>query len=153
MAKRKMFKTINLSKFEAMGSTGGWNPIADFFKQQAGMKSAYIDKVRVSFILEGDDGVVADEQMGYLWAVSTQDTLSATDANNSQYIIGASASRGGGGVITIPVNRSVRDNSFDANSGFNALRLHCRMTDTGSEAYNLTMVIETWGRWHQVQSA
>ena len=153
MAKRKMFKTIDLAKFENLGTAGGWNPLADLLKQQAGMKSAYVDKLRISFILEGDSSGSTDKHLGYMFAVSTRDTMSAVDADNSQYIVGCSASRGGGGVVTIPVNRTIRDNSFDATSGTNALRLHCRMTDTGSESYNVTMIIETWGRWHQVVSA
>jgi len=148
MAKRQMFKTISVSKFEDMGSSGDWNPLGVFLKQQNAFKSAYVDKVRISFILEGDDGVVADEQMGYLFAVTTKQTLSATDLDNSGYFVGASASRGGGGVVTIPINRRIVDNDFEEASGQNALSLQVRMTDTGSETYNLTMIIETWGRWH-----
>ena len=148
-----MFRTVDLTKIENLGATGGWNPLCDFLKLQAGMKSAYIDKIRVSFIVEGDASGPTEKNLGFLFAVSNRDTMSAVDADNSQYIIGASASRGGGGVVTIPVKRSIKDNSFDATSGINALRLHCRMTDDGTATYNITMVIETWGKWQQVVAA
>ena len=150
-----MYKTLNTALFEDMGATGGWKAIVDLAKQQASMGAAYIDKIRISFILEGDSSDSTSKQLGYLFMVSNKETLSATDANNAPYIIGASASRGGGGSVTIPVKRVIRDNDFDESSGQNKLRLFCRMTDTGDgeeNEYNITMVIETWGRWHQVNA-
>jgi len=151
MARRKMYKTLNTALFEDLGDTGGWSALVDFAKQQASLGAAYIDKVRISFILEGDSGTTS-RNLGYLFMVSNKETLSATDANNTPYIIGASASRGGGGSVTIPIKRVIRDNDFDENSGQNKLRLFARMTDTGSEDYSITCLIETWGRWHQVNA-
>ena len=150
---RKMFKTIDLNKFENMGSAGAWAPLATFYKQQPAMKSAYIDKVRLSFILEGDSSGSTSKQLGYLFAVANKDTLSSTDSDNTGYIVSSAASRGGGGTVTLNIKRSIKSNEFEDDSGFNALRLFCRMTDTGSESYNVTMIIETWGRWHQVQAS
>ena len=151
MARSKMFKTIDLCKYENLGSSGGWNDIATVYKQQPAFKSAYIDKIRISFILEGDATAGAtSEQLGYLWVVSNASTLSGTDADNTGYILSAAATRGGGGSVTLPVKRRIVDNTFEDDSGQNALRVFCRMTDTGSENYDITMVIETWGRWHQV---
>ena len=151
MARRKMYKTLNTANFEDMGDTGGWKAIIDLAKQQASMGAAYIDKIRISFILEGDSGTTS-KNLGYLFMVSNKETLSSTDANNTPYIVGIGASRGGGGSLTIPVKRVIRDNDFDENSGQNKLRLFARMTDTGSTEYGITMLIETWGRWHQVNA-
>jgi len=78
--------------------------------------------------------------------------MSVTDASNSGYIIAASASDGGGGVVTLPIKRRIVDNDFDASSGDNAIMLHARCTDTGDNTYSITMIIETWGRWHAVNS-
>ena len=153
MAKKKMFKTISTAKFENMGATGAWSPIAYFEKQQKSFTSAYIDKVRVSFILEGDESESTSKQVGFLWATSTATSLSSTDSDNTGLIISASASRGGGGVVTLPINRRIVDNSFDSDSGNNAVSLQCRMTDTGTDTYAITMIIETWGRWHKVSTA
>ena len=153
MAKRALFKQLAIAKFESMGSAGSWLKIMEFEKQQDSMTSAYVDKVRVSFILEGDDGVAAEEQLGYLWCVATKNGLSGTDADNTPYIISASASRGGGGVVTLDIKRRIRDNQFDESTGFGKLGLYARMTDTGSETYNITMITETWGRWHSVTPA
>ena len=147
MAKKRMFKTLSITKLENLGATGGWASVGVFQKQQAMFKSAYVDKVKISFILEGDTSGSSSKQLGYLWAVSTKQSLSATDADNSGYIVGASASRGGGGVVTIPIQRRIVDNDFEDTSGQNALALFCRMTDTGSEDYSITMVIETYGRF------
>jgi len=152
MAKRRsMFKTISTTKLENLGATGGWNTVASLEKQQASFKSAYIDKVRVSYIVEGDSAGAFNANFGTLWVVTTSGTiLSATDADNTGLILTASASRQGGGVITLPVKRRIVDNDFDTNSGENALSIQCRATDIGSASVNITMVIETWGRWHRV---
>jgi len=145
-----MFKSLALAKFENLGDAGGWQPLCKIDKQQGQMTAAWVDKVRISFILEGDTGGTSSEKLGYLFAVTNKATLSGTDSDNSPYIISASASRGGGGVVTLPVKRRVMDNDFDETTGFGALQVHVRATDTGSETPALTMVIETWGRWHQV---
>ena len=153
MARRKkgMFKVLSTARYESLGNAGSWNELVDFQKMQDGFASAYIDKVRISFILEGDASGSTSSQIGYLWAVSNRDTMSGTDSSNTGYIIGCGASRGGGGVVTIPVKRVIRDNDFDASSGENALRLHVRCTDIGTTTFAITMLIETWGRWHAVE--
>jgi len=149
MAKRKLFKVTSTARYEDMGSDGSWNPLVDFQKQQDAFASAYIDKVRISYILEGDTGN-STSQWGVLFAVSNRDSMSATDSSNTGYVLASGASRGGGGVVTLNVDRSIRDNDFDASSGQNALRLHARCTDIGTTTFAITVIIETWGRWHAV---
>jgi len=148
--KRTMFKQLATAKLENMGDTGGWKKILEFSKQQDSFTSSYVDKVRVSFILEGDASLSTDAALGYLWCVSNKDGLSGTDADNTPYIVSASASRGGGGIVTLDIKRSIRDNAFDESTGFGKLALYARMTDTGTESYDITMITETWGRWHSV---
>ena len=146
-----MFKTISTTKLENLGATGAWNPVATFLKQQNAFKSAYVDKVRISYIIEGDSAGAFNAHFGTLWAVTTKGTaLSATDADNTGLILGGSAGRGGGSIVTIPIKRRIVDNDFEEESGQNALSLQCRATDIGSSSVNLTMIIETWGRWHKV---
>ena len=153
MARRRrskgMFKQLNVCKFEALGATGGWNSIGYFEKLQESMKGAYIDKVRISFILEGDAAGQTNEAKGYLWATSNKQVLSGTDALNSDYIISGSASGNtGGGVVTLPIKRLIEVNSTEENSSQGRIWVHVRGTDTGSENANLTMIVESWGRWH-----
>jgi len=150
--KKRMFKKTSLTKFEAMPDTGAWTNIAKFEKQQDGFTAAYIDKVRISYIIEGDSDGPTSYNLGALWVVSNKYTLDATDANNSEYIIGSAAGRGAGTTVTIPVKRLIRDNDVDETSGDNALMLQARLTDFDSNQYDLTMVIETWGRWHTTVS-
>ena len=149
MARRTMFKQLNVTKFENLGSAGAWNSIGYFEKTQESMKSAYVDKLRISFILEGDTGGSNSEARGYLWATSNKSTLSATDADNSDYIISASASGvKGGGVVSLPVKRQILVNANEENSGQGRVYVFVRSTDTGEETPSVTMVVESWGRWH-----
>ena len=152
MARRraKMYKQTTIAKYEELGTGGSWNNIALLRKQEAAFTSAYIDKIRISYILEGDTGFTDADKAGVLWVVSNKETLSGTDASNSGYLISSSAGRLQNGVVTLPVGRRVTDNDFDSNSGHNALMIHARTTDTGEENPALTMVIEVWGRWHDL---
>ena len=145
---RALFKQTALTGIEDMGNAGSWKPILKLEKQQGQMTSCYVDKIRISFILEGDSAS-GGENLGFLFAVSNKETLSATDANNSEYVVSAGASRGGGGVVTLPVKRRIVFNDYDQESGENALNLQARMTDTGSNSYDVTFIVEVWGRWHQ----
>ena len=153
MARKRMFKQIGLTKLEALGSAGSWAPIAKLVKSQDQLTSAYVDSVRISFILEGDTSGSTDKQLGYLFCATTKGTLSGTDSSNTPYIISGSASRGGGGVVTLPIKRRIVDNDYDDNSGQGAVSIQCRMTDTGTESYDITMIVEAFGRWHDVETA
>ena len=159
MARRKMFKQIALFKTENIGHTGGIVEIARFFKQQGQMSSAYIDKVRISWISDvTDTNWSADSEnspplaknLGLLFFVCTNNT-----GPDSEDIVGASASRGNGGVVTIEVKRRIVDNDFDENSGVGALSLLVSATNPDLAAGDITLnsVVEVWGRWHDVVSA
>ena len=153
MAKKKMFKQTNLTKYEDLGSGGSWNPLFILRKAQDSLVSCYIDKVRISFILEGDTSGSDSNNLGYLFVCTNKEALSGTDLDNKNYIISSGASRGGGGVVTLDVKRRIVDNDFDEDSGNHALGVQVRCTDTGSTEYALTMVVEVWGRWHRIDNA
>ena len=147
-----MFKQISLVKTEDIGSAGSWFRIAQLEKQQAGFTSAYIDKVRISFILDDIAGTGVNViPFGYLFTASTSDAGPST----SEYLISASASgNSGGGVVTLPIDRRVVDNTPDAESGEAAISLYVEATDATLTAdVELRMVIEVWGRWHTVINA
>ena len=150
---KKMFKQTNLTKYEDLGDAGSWNPLFTLKKAQDSLTSCYIDKVRISFILEGDTSGLDDNNLGYLFVVTNKETLSGTDLDNKNYIVSSSASRGGGGVVTLDVKRRIVDNTFDEDSGNHCLGVQCRMTDTGITDYAITLVAEVWGRWHRIDNA
>ena len=148
-SRRKMFKQLNATKFENLGATGSWNSIGYFEKLQDSMKSAYVDYVKISFILEGDSGGQDEESRGYLWCASNKTTLSSTDSDNTEYIIsGAAAGNTGGGEITLPIKRTITFNQDSQVSSDGRVYVHVRATDTGSENLSITMIVESYGRMH-----
>ena len=146
---RRMFKQLNATKFENLGSAGSWNSVGYFEKLQDSMKSAYVDYVKISFILEGDSGGQDEESRGYLWCASNKSTLSATDSANSEFIIsGNAAGNTGGGVITLPIKRTIERNAEANVGGEGRVYVHVRATDTGAENLSITMIVESYGKMH-----
>ena len=149
MTKRKNFKQLNVAKYEALGSTGGWSSIGYFEKVQGAQSSAWVDSVKISYILEGDNAGNDQENRGYLWCASNDNVLSGTDEDNSDHIITGSASgSAGGGIARMSIKRRILENSNTTESSTGRVYLHVRCTDTGSDTPNLTMILESWGRWH-----
>ena len=119
------------------------------------MRSAYIDKVRISWVLGSDEG--GDNQGNGALFVASHDVAldSSTPANNDGQIIAASATRGAGGVNTLDIKRRITTyydgtdvdirNLLEGTSGA-PIYLHVRRPNTG-QAASLYLVIETWGRW------
>jgi len=144
-----MYKQLNIAQVEALGSAGSWNSFAKLLKQQAGMSSAYIDKVKLSWILE--DVEPSPSSLGVLFACSTKETMSNTEAENDGTVISARAGLATAGTVTLDIRRRITDNDFDENSGENALMLHCKPTNA-TESFSVTLIIETWGRWHTTEA-
>jgi len=144
-----MYKQLNIAHVEALGSAGSWNSFAKLLKQQAGMSSAYIDKVKLSWILE--DVEPSPSSLGVLFACSTKETMSNTEAENDGTVISARAGLATAGTVTLDIRRRITDNDFDENSGENALMLHCKPTNA-TESLSVTLIIETWGRWHTTEA-
>ena len=145
-----MFKTISNVHAETINDSD-WSSIAVIDKQNDSFQSCYVDKVRISWIINQEE---TEPHVGFLFAASTDSDLDSTvPANNDGRIISASASRGGAGVVTLDVKRRVMSNTLGT-EGLGALPpiyLHVRSAEIG-ETTSAYLVIETWGRWHAVTS-
>ena len=157
--KSKMFKQISNVHVETVVDED-WSSFLKLEKQDPSMKSAYIDKVRISWVIDSDE--TGDAQGNGILFVASHDTAldSTTPANNDGNIIAASASRGGGGVITLDIKRRITTNYDGASSDTLVLLegmsgapiyLHAYKSDTNQDA-NYYLVIETWGRWFSAES-
>ena len=158
MARRrsKMYKQISNVHIETINDSD-WSSFLVFQKQDDSMTSAYIDKVRISWVIDSDEGADA-AGAGFLFAASTDKALESSDTeadDNSGRIIAASGTRGGGGTVTLPINRRITMNydgtstaiieMLESTSGA-PIYLHTYASDTGA-AKNLYLIVETWGRW------
>ena len=147
---KKMFKTISNVHAETVNDSD-WSSFAVIDKQQDNMSSCYVDKVRISWIVNQEETEV---NTGFLFVASTDSTLdSTTPSNNDGRIISASASRGGAGVCSLDISRRVMSNTTGT-EGLGAappIYLHVRSAEIG-EATSVYLVVETWGRWHKVES-
>ena len=123
------------------------------------MRSAYVDKVRISWVLASDEP--GGENEGLLFVASHDTALdSSTPANNDGNIIAATATRGAAGTTTLNIKRRITTN-YDGSSsdtlvlleGMSGapIYLHAYKAETGSDA-DFYMVIETWGRWFKAES-
>ena len=154
--KSRMFKQISNVHIEDV-SDNDWSSFLKYEKQDAAMKSAYIDRVRISWV--GLEGVERDN--GLLFVASHDDELdSSTPSNNDGNIIAASASRGGGGVVTLDIKRRITMDYVGSNAEIQKLltgssgapiylHLHKAYSGADQEFY---LCIETWGRWFTAES-
>ena len=150
--KRKMFKQLSFLETENIGHTGAANAVCYLSKQQDQLVSAFVDKVRISYLLDVTDSSTGGElynNLGIIFTVTTNDSAYSVDE-----IVSASASRGNGGVCTIQVDRRILDNEFDPSSGFGQLQLWAETTNPQLTAGDVTLkaVIEVFGRWHAITS-
>ena len=150
MAKPKtMFKTVSNMHAEILPDRS-WNSFLRIDKMQDSFNSAYVEKVRISFVQNSEE---TEPNVGFLFAASLDDTLSSTPALNDGAIICASAVGSPAGVVTLPIKRSVRSNETpsDTSEAGNPIYIHLRGVALG-ESTTVLMVIETWGRWHKATS-
>ena len=145
----KLFKTVSNVHVESVANAA-WSSILRLDKMQDSFSSAYIEKVRISFVSGEDD---ADDNQAWLFVSSLDDSMSATAANNDGQVISASATSGAGGVVVLPIKRRVTSNEtpVGTSESGNPIYIHIRAAAVGAEqkAY---MVIETWGRFHKATS-
>ena len=149
MTKGNLFKTVSTVHVESIANAT-WSSFAVLDKMQDSFSSAYIEKVRISFVLNEEE---SEPNTGLLFVSSLDNTMSATASANDGQIISATASRGGGGVATLPIARIIRNNASVSNSSQagDPIYLHVRAANIG-ETTAVYMVIETWGRWHKCES-
>ena len=150
-----MFKQTSTVHLENVSDAGLWNSFATIFKQQDQFTSAYVDKVRISFIqedqLSSNLGVIP--WLPVMFAAANSSTLSNTPSANDQNILASSAGRGGG-VVTLNIGRRIVTNEIDDESGEGAIRLFIKASDptqlSGDGQFYL--IVETYGRWHRTES-
>ena len=139
---------------EDVGNDGNWNSFARLKKSQNQLTSAYVDKVRISFIMK-DARAPVEAHYGLLFAASTSETLDDDDeSENSSYIISASSSHTGTSApVTLYPRRRIVTNEVDPEAGDCMIDLFVKSTDPASAAnVELIVVLEVWGRWHSVQA-
>ena len=148
-----MFKQISNVHVENV-SDADWSSFLKLEKQDPSMTSAYIDKVRISWV-QTTEVPTGGGGVGLLFVASHDIALnSTTPSANDGNIIAASATRGGGGVVTLDIKRritlaDVSDTEIRAlleGSTGAPVWLHVHKSSTGS-AQNFYLVIETFGRW------
>ena len=154
MAKRKMFKDLTNGHLENLGSSGNWNLFATVDKQQAQIVSAYLEKVRLSYLLStipSGDEVPSDA--GIMFCASIQDTLdSDVAANNDGKIITAAAGRLIGGTVVLDVRRSIKSNAEEIGRADGPIYLFVRNTN-GLNTTNVLLTAESYGRYVDVTMA
>ncbi len=156
--KSKMFKQISNVHVEAVGDIT-WNSFLKLEKQDPSMRSAYIDKVVISYVLDSEEST--GENQGLMFVASYDSTLdSTTAANNDGQIIAAKARHGNAGTMTLDIKRRITIDYDGADVGIKELLegtagapifLHAHKSTTGSQE-DWYLVIETYGRWFSATS-
>jgi len=154
MARRKsrMYKQVSNVHLETIADDD-WSSFMLYRKQENSMTSAYIDKVRISWV-GGENDTPNDQALMF---VSSLDSAldSDTPSNNDGNIISATASRGDGGVVTLDVRRRITSNetqhsTTESTSGF-PIYLHVRSSLVGEQT-KAYLIVETFGRWFKADS-
>ena len=148
---RRMFKQLARLEEQNVGHSGGATVLCAFEKQQDGMVSAYLDKVRYSFVADiaGYESTKI-QNLGYLFWLSTS-SVSAGE----EFTISATATRGNGGIVSLDCKRSIKENDANPDTGFGRVYLWCETTDPDLTAGDITIrgYVEAFGRWHQIVNA
>lgn len=157
MARRRsrQYKQMSTVHTETVNDSD-WSSIMVFQKQDDSMTSAYLDRVRISFVLDTDEG---DTPQAFIFCLSTDKELdSSTAHNNDGRIISATATTGAGGVASLPCQRRITMNydgtstaiqeMLESTSGA-PIYLHVYGSDDSSNPKNIYCIVESWGRWHK----
>ena len=124
------------------------------------MRSAYIDKVRISWVIDSDEQDTPDGA-GILFCASYDKALdSSTPSNNDGQIIAATARYGVAGVSTLDLKRRITIN-YDGSDGGTLellegtsgapIYLHAYKANN-NQSTNFYLVIEVMGRWFKATS-
>ena len=150
--KSKMFKQISNVHVESVADTD-WSSFLFLEKQDPSMRSAYIDKVRISWCVNTDEPT--DPNTGLIFVASHDQALnSTTPSANDGNIIASTASRGGAGVAVLDIKRRITMgdvNDVDIRALLESttgapIWLHMYKSTVGSDT-DFYLVIETYGRW------
>ena len=155
--KTKLFKQISNVHLEDVAQNNDWSSFLKLEKQNSSMRSAYIDKIRISWVLESEH----NDSVGCLFIASHDNALdSTTPANNDGNVIAATASRGAGGVVTLDIKRRITIDYDGASAdtlqllqGTSGAPVYCHLMTTDIDAtVGVYLVVETWGRWFSATS-
>ena len=148
MAKRKMFKELNNANLENLGSAGEWRLFGTVDKQQTQLVSAYLDKVRISYLVDTVPASGAGpSEAGIVFVAAIEDTLvSSPLADNDGLIISSAAGRYIGGTVTLDIKRSIKSNAEEVGRADGPIYLYCRNSD-GLSTSSVQVYVETHGRW------
>ena len=153
MARRsRMFKQIALVKTEDLGSAGGVFNIAKIMKQVPTMSSCYVKNVQISCIVNdvAGGGTPASDMPLNFMVYATTDTGTPAGDNT----LTGRATGYGGGHVNLAINRVIRSDDYDKDSGDGAILIQAEATDATITAdVDVKFVIEVWGKWHQIVSA
>ena len=157
--KSKMFKQISNLHLEDVAQDRDWSSFLKLEKQDPSMKSAYIDKVRISWILA--DNEASGDEIGVVFVASHDNALNSVNpAVNDGQVISASGQRSPGGIATLDIKRRITIDYDGSDTDIKELLagtsgapiyLHCLCTDMNSTV-SLYLVVETWGRWFSATS-
>jgi len=153
--KNKLFKTTSVMHAETVADLD-WSSFAVLEKQQDMFNSAYIEKVRISYVAYEEEDEV---NYGFLFVASLDSALdSSTPGNNDGQIIASGTGRGGAATTTLDIKRSIRSNVSDnADAAITALQqvtagspiyLHVHSSKLGEQT-KILMTVEVFGRWHK----
>ena len=146
---KSLFKTVSNMHAEILPDRT-WNSFLRIDKMQDSFNSAYVDKVRISYIYDSEE---SEPNVGLMFVASLDNTLSGTPANNDGQMIAVSAHNGSGGVVTLPIKRTVRSNAIvtDSSQSGDPIYLHLRGVAIG-EATQILLSVETFGRLQKATS-
>ena len=148
-SRKPMFKTVSNMHVEVLPDRT-WNSFLRIDKMQDSFNSAYVDKVRISYIYDSEE---SETQAGLMFVASLDNALSATPATNDGQMIASSAHNGAGGVVTLKIERTVRSNEIvtDSSQSGDPIYLHLRGVAIG-ESQNILLCVETFGRLQKATS-
>ena len=156
---RRLFKTTSNMHVETVADTD-WSSFAVLEKQQDSFRSAWIEKVRITYCLAEEDS--APGWPGFLFIASLdQDLDSTTPANNDGQVLASGTGRGGAATVTLNIQRSVKFNRSDNSSSIipdmlekmagAPIFLHIHSSKIGEQTQAL-LCVEVFGRWHKCTS-
>lgn len=157
-----MYKKITDIHKEDTGSGGGWNSFA-VIKKDNQFKRGYVQKVRVSFILDdrvatsSTDALANSFPTGVLFCASRAESTGTIEGEanqlNPDYLVGnVYATSATGGTFTLYLNQSIAQNTQDVAEQDGPIWLWMKNSDlTIDDNLRWRIVIESYGRYHTAE--
>ena len=153
MARRKSSrlyrKAIDLH-VESTGSAGNWNTIG-YLKKLQEFQSAYIDYIKINWILKDVDGTGGTSRLAPVTGVMflVNNTTDSPDAEPDNTISCKAGSHSG--QVVLQVKRRIVDNDADESRNDGRLYIWMKNTDfTADDTVHWHCFVEVYGRWHDI---